>query len=132
MGTQKVVIGIVCALVIIVAIVVTVKREASKDDVPDRVLAQKMTYMCGACGAEQEIMLKDWQKLSNDEATGYRKCPKCGAMKLGMRMTCSQCNVAIVGPPMSKAEPKPGEGLVYECPKCHKNAFLPLPPPAAK
>jgi len=131
-GKQGIVIAVL-VLAILVAIGVMVKKQYGTSEVPDWAMEQESKFICGACGAEVTLKLKDWLDLPQDEETGYRKCPKCAAMHLGGLMVCPHCNKKIVGPPKTEAPPDVGEGPepvepvepVYPCPKCGKNVMMP-------
>ena len=130
-GKQGIVIAVL-VLAILVAIGIMVKKQYGTSEVPEWAMQQESKYICGDCEAEVTLTLKDWLALPLDEETGYRKCAKCGAMRLGGLMVCPHCNKKIVGPP--KTEPPPEvEGPdvielpepVYKCPKCGKNVMMP-------
>jgi len=125
---NKVILIGVCVAAIVIAIVWTVKRGTSVSEAPGEVYGAESTYLCGGCGAEVTLSLKEWLALPVDLETSYRKCPKCGAMKLWVPITCLQCGARIIGPPPPKTEEEddtvdPVEVTYYKCPKCGKNAL---------
>jgi len=129
MGGKQGIIVAVLVVVILVAIGLTVKSRYGAAEAPEAVMGEKATYICGKCGAETTLTLKEWQGLSQDKTTGYRKCPKCGEMALGALMICPQCEARIVGPPLTAMEvpddpTAPMKEPYYKCPKCGKNALV--------
>jgi len=116
-------------VVIVGAIVWSLKGRLVEAPPPGHVLAGTKTYICGKCDKECTLTLEDWVALHQDDSTGYRKCPSCGELALGHVMICASCGAHIVAPPSAKTSAEDEEDedpmaeFSYKCPKCKKSAF---------
>jgi len=124
MAGKQTIIGIVCGVIILVALIYVVQKQSGSDRPPEAVAGQTRTYICTKCGEKVDLSIKQFEALKFDEATGYRKCPKCGEMGLWVSIKCPHCGKIIPGPPAT-VEPDEQGRQVYNCPQCGKNTFEP-------
>jgi len=118
MAERKTVLAVVLIAVIVVALIWIVSRFAPKHTGGGSLRGpQETTYYCAACGAEVKLSADAFAALPADPDTGYRKCPKCGAMGLNDGMVCAGCGKMISEPPKGTRDAD------YICPRCGKHAL---------
>ena len=131
MGGKKTVVSALLLAVIIVAVVIAVKRNMSKPEMPDWRQNQQIERIDIKSFEVITERQGDWDGKYAPDASGRYKNPKTGEYTMVGVMKCAACGQFIPNlqiPAELRGKPVPMATMEklkseYKCPKCGKNPF---------